>query len=279
MIEQLKFLQKDRNLIFELTRRSIKTQYRGSILGFLWTILNPLLTMLIMWLVFSNIFGKSPYYPIYLLSGNILFTALRNSTFTGLSSIDNNRNLLLRTKVNPYVFPCSIALSSVVNFFLSLVALIPFMIWLSIDQSFNLFTYRLLFILLMLPAFWLFEYGIGLFLSFLFIFFKDIKQLYSVFLVLWQYLTPIFYTTDGFSNQFLLTIIKLNPMYHFINYLRECIYMGAVGIDPYLPNADPGLSYIPYWHTLGILYGLGLISLIIGVAFYKSVKDKAVVRL
>ena len=160
-----------------------------------------------MWLVFSSIFGKSPYYPIYLLSGNILFTALRNSTFTALSSIEGNRNLLLRTKVNPYVFPCSIALSSVVNFFLSLVALIPFMIWLSIDQSFNLFTYRLVFILLMLPAFWLFEYGIGLFMSFLYVFFKDIKQLYSVFLVLWQYLTPIFYTTDGFADNALMQTI------------------------------------------------------------------------
>ena len=278
-----RLIKRDKNTIFELANRNIKTQYRGSVLGFLWTILNPLLTMLIMWLVFDKIFGRSPYYPIYLLCGNIMFSALRASTAGALTSIQNNRSLLLRTKVNPYVFPCAVSISTMINFFLSLIALIPFMIWLSVTQAQNLFTYRLLFILFMLPAFWLFEFGLGMLLSVLYIFFKDIKHLYHVFLILWQYLTPIFYTIDRFEGNDvgpIVTIIRCNPMYHFVTYLRECTYMGAVGIDPMFPNDTFKIAeYIPQWGTLGILYICGIGSAIIGIVVYKLLKDKAVLKL
>ena len=280
-----RFLREDRNLIFELSRRNVKQQYRGSFLGFLWTVLNPLLTMLVMWFVFAQIFGRDVYYPIYLLTGNILFGALRTSTSMSLGSIENNRNLLLRTKVNPYVFSCSISISSLVNLFLSMIALIPFMIWLSINQSFNLFTYRLVFILLMLPAFWLFEYGISLFLSVLYIFFKDVKHLWHVFLTLWHYLTPIFYTMERFQdNSAAIQVIKLNPMYQFVTYFRECVYMGATARDPFTldPIVDGSgalMPYIPEWSRLGIIYACGLISVIIGIAFYKILKKKVIVNL
>lgn len=276
------------NTIFELSRRNIKTQYRGSFLGFVWTILNPLLTMLVMWFVFSSIFGRSPYYPIYLLCGNIMFSALKTATSKSLVGIQGNRNLLLRTQVKPFVFPCSETLASVINFLLSLIALVPFMIWLSIDQGVNLFTYRLLFIIPMLPAFWLFEYGLGLLLSVLYIFFKDLKNIYAVVILLWRYLTPIFYTVDSFSGEkatqsakVALKIIHINPMYHFVTYFRECIYMGATGIDPAFPS-DVGsiATYIPhFWPTLCILYLCGIGMLAIGAGVYYLMKNKMIVRL
>ena len=282
-------IKKNSNSVFELARRNIKTQYRGSFLGVIWTILNPLLTMLVMWFVFSSIFGRSVYYPIYLLCGNVLFSALRASSNASLVSIQNNRNLLLRTKINSWVFPCSATVASLINFALSLIALIPFMIWLSISQDFNLFTYRLFFILLMLPAFWMFEYGLNLFLSVLYIFFKDIKNIHTVFILLWQYLTPIFYTVDRFYDasgnvkegaEAILWVIKLNPMFHFTNYLRECVYMGATGTDPMFPN-DIGavMSYSPLWKTLGILYLSGIILLVIGVVAHHIFKNKLILKL
>lgn len=99
-------LAKNKDIIFELSRKQIKTQYRDSTLGFLWTILNPLLNMLVMWVVFQNVLGiKDPYYPIYLLAGNILFAALRASTTQSLLSMVDNRGLLLRTKMDLDVFP------------------------------------------------------------------------------------------------------------------------------------------------------------------------------
>ena len=116
-------LFKNRNIIYELTRKQVKTQYRDSALGFLWTILNPLLNMLVMWLVFKSVLGiTDPYYPIYLLTGNILFAALRSSTNQALQSMVNNRGLLLRTKVDLYIFPLSNVLTSIVNFAFSLIA-------------------------------------------------------------------------------------------------------------------------------------------------------------
>ena len=274
------------NTIFELAKRNIKTQYRGSFLGFIWTILNPLLTMLVMWLVFSAIFGRTIYFPIYLLCGNIMFAALRSSSTAALESIQKNRGLLLRTKMESWVFPCSITVASVFNFLLSLTALIPFMIWLSIAGGINLFTYRLVYILLMIPAFWMFEYGLSLFLSVLFIFFKDIKNIHKVFMLLWTYLTPMFYTIDRFKDsksangELIITIIKLNPMYHFVTYLRECVYMGVAGVDPEMPvvvNAIP--SFDPLWQTLGVLYLCGLAMLIFGMGVHFLAKDKLILKL
>ena len=110
----------NKNIVYELVRKNIKTQYRNSILGVFWTILNPLLNMLIMWLVFSQFFGKGDQlYPIYLLTGNIMFACLRSATDTSLTSIVNNRGLLSKTKIDSYLFPLSSTLSSFISFLFS----------------------------------------------------------------------------------------------------------------------------------------------------------------
>ena len=271
-------LYKNRTIIYELTRKQVKTQYRDSTLGFLWTILNPLLNMLVMWVVFKTVLGiDDPYYPIYLLAGNVLFGALRNSTTQALPSMVNNRGLLLRTKIDLSVFPFSIAMTSMVNFAFSLIALVPFMIWLSIQQGILLFTYRLAFILLMLPAFLLFEYGLGLLLSALFVFFRDLKHLYSVFLTLWQYTTPIFYTINRVGKDSIAyKVISLNPMFHFVNYFRDSVYRGATGIDVLGNNIGP---FLPYWSTLGILYGFAAIFLIIGYIVFNALKSRIITKI
>lgn len=266
----------DRNAIFEIARKDVKTQYRGSVLGFLWTILHPLLNMLVMYFVFQSFFGKNdPYYTIYLLCGNILFTAFRAATDQGLNSIVSNRGLLLRTKIEPYVFPTAKSVTAMTNFFYSLIALAPFMIYLSVQQGVNLFTYRILFILLMIPAFWLFELGIGLLLSAIFVFFRDLRHIYSVLLTLWMYLTPIFYKIDNMDAT-TQTIIKLNPMYHFVNYFRQCVYLGASHID----SATGQLAtYMPSWQTLGILYLCGIAALLVGGGIFKLLKSKLIIRI
>lgn len=269
-----------KNIVFELSRQQVKMQYRDSSLGFIWTVLNPLLNMLVMWVVFSSVLKiDDPYYPLYLLTGTILFSCLRNATMQSMESIVLNRGLLLRTKISLSVFPLSRILSCVVNFLFSLIALIPFMIWLSVTPGLvgNLFTYRLVFIILMIPALALFEYGIGLFLSTVYVFFRDLKHIYTVFLTLWTYSTPIFYVlTNLEEDSIFLKLIKLNPMFHFINYFRDCIYRGAVGVDVMGKNIGP---YLPMWKTLGIIYLLGIASLIIGVVIFNLCKDKIVKRL
>lgn len=272
------YLQSNKNTIYELTRKQVKNQYRDSSLGFIWTVLNPLLNMLVMWLVFQSVLGiTDPYYPIYLLAGNVLFAALRSSTTQCLQSLVENRGLLLRTKIDLEVFPLSNVLTSIVNFVFSLIALIPFMIWLSVQQGVNLFSYQLVFMIPMLPAFLLFEYGVGLFLSSLYVFFRDLKHLYGVFLTLWHYLTPIFYTLTTINkNGFAYKMIRLNPMFHFVNYFRDSVYRGASGVDMWGVNIG---AFIPQWKTLGILYAIGVGTFILGFLFFRLLKPKVITKI
>ena len=271
-------LKNNSNIVYELTRKQVKTQYRDSSLGFLWTVLNPLLNMLVMWVVFKEVLKiNDPFYPLYLLAGNILFAAVRSSTSQALQSFVTNRNLLLRTKIHLQVFPLSNILTSIVNFLFSLIALVPFMLWLSIQQHVNLFSYQLIFILLMLPAFLLFEYGVGLFLAALFVFFRDIKHLYSVFLVLWNYATPVFWTVDRLEKtDFMYKVELFNPMFHFVNYFRDSVYRGATGIDAWKNNIG---AYIPVWGTLGYLYLFGAIAFAIGLVFYKLMQKRIIIKI
>ena len=268
---------RDRNAIYEIARKDVKTQYRGSVLGFLWTILHPLLNMLVLWIIFRNLFGKSdPYYVLYLLCGNILFAAFRASTDQSLRSIVSNRGLLLRTKISPYIFPAAKTVTGMINFAYSLLALLPFMIYLSVTQGVNLFSYQLAFVLLVLPAFWLFELGMGLFLSALYVFFRDLRHIYAVILTLWMYLTPIFYKVENLNlDDFGRTVINCNPMYHFVTYFRECVYMGATA-----KNAEGLLApTLPSWTTLGICYLCGVGGLILGIAFFMALKRKIIIRI
>lgn len=255
-----KNLIKNRYVLYELVRKRVKTQYRNSWLGMLWTVLNPLLNMLVMWIVFSQFFGRNdPLYPVYLLTGNIMFSCLRSATDGALQSIVNNRGLLTRVKIDSYLFPLSSVLSSLVNMAFSMIALLLIMLGMQIFGGHNIFSFRILTVFLMLPAFVLFEYGIGLFLSALYVFFRDIKYLYSVFLTLWTYLTPIFYKADSLisTGGFAGKLIKLNPMYYFVRFFRDAMYMGW--------------SEYPVQDLL-VLYGLGIISVIFGVIIYKPLK-------
>lgn len=256
---------KDRNIVYELSRKNVKTQYRNSVFGMLWSVLNPLLNMLVMWVVFSQFFGRGDqYYSIYLLTGNILFLALRSSTEISMTSLVNNRHLLLRIKIKPQLFPLSSVISSLVNFLFSFLSLLIIMLGILIFGGGNLFGYQLLFVIVMFPAFILFCYGIGLFLSALYVFFRDIKYFYHVFLTLWMYATPIFYKISSFSESSLaFKIIKLNPMYYFVKYFRESVYsIRALG-----------LNWLPTWQTLVLLYVLGIISFIIGSLVFKGLKN------
>lgn len=252
-------------ILHELVRKSVKTQYRNSWLGMLWTILNPLLNMLVMWLVFAQFFGRNdPVYPIYLLTGNILFSALRSATVGGMTSVVNNRGLLLRTKLDTQLFPLASTLSSLVTFGFSFIALITIMFFMQIFGGYNLFGVQILFVILMLPAFVLFEYGISLFLSAIYVFCRDIKHLYSVFLTLWTYLTPIFYKIDSLAvGSFAYKCVKLNPMYYFVRYFRDSVY--------YFNYTNWSM---PYFRTLGLLYLIGICSFAIGLGIFKLLKNK-----
>lgn len=259
-MNSFKSIYQNRYVLQELVRKKVKTQYRNSALGMLWTILNPLLNMLVLLLIFSQFFGKEDpaTYAVYLLTGTSLFACLRSATDGALGSIVNNRGLLTRVKIDAYLFPFSSVLSSLVTFAFSFLSLLIIMLGIQLFGGSNLFSFRIFAVFLMLPAFVLFELGIGLFLSAIYVFARDIKYLYSVFLTLWTYATPIFYKVSMFeANSVAATVVKLNPMYYFLTFFRESIYMGFSGNQ---------------WKVLAVLYGLGIVSLFIGTIVFKKMK-------
>ena len=165
-----------------LVRRNIKNQYYRSFIGVLWTVLNPLLNMLVMMFVFSSIFGTEGItldYPIYILSGNIIFNIMRTSTAGSLPCLVHQRDMLQKTKVSIRLFPAANVISSLVTFAFSFVALllVGLIRFASNDFSFH---WQIVFILILLPAVTLFSLGLSYFLSALYVFFRDIEHIYSV---------------------------------------------------------------------------------------------------
>ena len=262
-----KILKHRQNLIFEkarknkyilqaLVKRNFKAQYRNSILGVLWTVLNPLLNMIVLSLVFSQLFGNRQgvgIYPIYLFCGNLMFNMMRQITSQSLQSIVSNAGLLKKVKISYSVFPTTSMFTALVNFGVSFIALI--FIMLIVKQTFH---WTIVLTVTIIPAVLLFSLGIGLILASLFVFFRDIKHIYEVFLTLWMYLTPLFYTADSLKNATIIKIIGLNPMTHFITAFRNIIQWGTV------PN---GIEFL-------ICYGWAFAMLIIGYAIYRLTRKK-----
>lgn len=249
-------------VLTSMVRKNIKTQYRRSVLGILWTVLNPLLTMLVLAFVFSRVFQRSNAfldYPVYIMSGNVVFNFMRAATTTALVSLVQSRDLLLKTRVPAWVFPTSNVLAALVNFGFSLVALVAVML-VRLPHGVQFHWHMLLIVVPWLPAILFFCLGMGLMLSVVYVRFRDIKHFYNVFLLLWMYGTPIFYSLDDLDlGNSLRTIMQCNPMYHYLTYFRSLL-----------------VGEVPSWQSHLICYGFGLGFLLVGVLLYAWQRKKIV---
>lgn len=237
-----------------LVGKNIKNQYRRSVLGILWTVLNPLLNMLVMAFVFGNFFRNdiSMDYPVYVLSGNIVFSLMRSATTSSLTCMVNNYDLLTKTRIPYAVFPISNVLSSTVNFGFSLVALVIVMlVRMSVGVTFH--WTMILIIFAWLPAILFFSAGISFVLSVVYVRFRDIKHLYGVFLTLWMYSTPVFYSLDKMNlGKGYLTAMSFNPMLHYLQSFRDLVN-----------------GTIPSGKEFLICYGVGLGCLGLGYLIFR----------
>ena len=203
-------------VISELTKREIKRKYVRSYLGVLWSLLNPLLYMVVMTLIFSRMFkGSIENFPMYYLTGYLVWELFSQSTLQMMTVLVDNRQLLLTVRLSGKVLALSRCATAIVNFVLSL---IPYgiLLWITgVQPSTMMF--------LLLPGLVfcvLFSLGIGYILSALYVFFADIKHLYSVILTLWMYVSAIFYPVDSVPEAAGM-IIKNNPVYVFISFMRD----------------------------------------------------------
>ena len=216
-------IKKHSFLFTELVKRDFKKKYKRTILGVFWSVLSPLLNLLVMSLVFTQFFGRStPHYTIYLFAGNLVFSYYRESTNSGMQSLVTNASIFKKINVPKYMFLLSKNASSLINFSLTLVV---FFIFVAGDGI--AFTWKFLLLLYPIACMVLFNMGVGLVLSALYVFFKDIQYLYEVFTTLLMYCSAIFYTIDGYSPAVQM-IFHINPVYVYINYFRQIIIYGAI---------------------------------------------------
>jgi len=220
---QIKALKKYKALLYELVSRDIKVRYKGSILGMLWTVLNPILTMLVMTIVFSRLFRfEIEYYPIYFFCGNLLFQLMSESTTNAMNSIIDSSSLIKKVYVPKYLFPVSKIMSSVVNLLFSLLAMLLIMIILRVP-------FRATMLLSFIPIIYviIFSMGLGMILSTIMVFFKDMAQLYHVIILLWMYLTPLFYPVSVLKDNVPI-MLTINPMCHYVQYFRSLVLYGKI---------------------------------------------------
>lgn len=244
---------KNKFLFEELVARDFKQKYKRTVLGMLWSVLYPLLHLFVMSLVFSRIFGRNtPHYNIYLFCGTLIMSFFRESTKNGMNSLMANRSIITKINIPKYMFLLSNNVSSLINFGLTLLVFLLFCVFDHIEFHIN-------FVMLIFPVVCLtiFNIGIGLILSAMYVFFRDTGYLYDIFLTLLNYLSVIFYKIDVFPES-TQRLFLLNPIYCYIKYFR------LITIE----STTPSLQY----HLLCAFYAIFMFG--IGAWFYKKFNHK-----
>lgn len=236
-------------LFQELIKRDFKKKYKRAVLGVLWSVLSPLLQLLVLSLVFTQFFGRHmPHYTIYLFSGNLLFSYFSDATTGGMRALLANASIFTCVNVPKYMFLFSRIVQSFINFLLTLLV---YFIFVAIDGI----PFRMSFFALIYPVVFLtvFNMGVGMILSALYIFFRDIEYLYSIFTMLLMYMSAIFYSVDAYAAH-TQRLFLLNPVYVYIKYFRIIVVDGGF----------PSLEY----HLLAA--GYAIILFLIGFFIYRK---------
>lgn len=246
-------LKKQQFLFEELVKRDFKKKYKRTILGMGWSMLMPLLLLLVMKIAFEQFFGRTVnHYTTYLFCGILVFNWFSEATSSGMLSLYGNAAIFTKVNVPKYLFLFAGIVQTLLNFVLS-VNVFFFFCWLDDVQ----FTWKFILLLYPVSTMLLFNMGIGMVLSALFIFFRDIDYLWRVFLQLLMYGSAIFYTTDSFSPELQLAF-SLNPVYRHIAYFREIVIAG----------------HIPSLETHLTLFGFALATLLLGMHVYRHYNTK-----
>lgn len=242
-------LKKHQFLFEELVKRDFKKKYKRTVLGMVWSVLSPLLSLLIMSLVFTHFFGRTtPHYIIYMFAGNIIFSYFKESTTSGMSSLIGNAGIFTKVNVPKYLFLGSDNVSALINFGLILVIFFAFV---AIDGL--TFTWRFFLLLFPIVCLVIFNLGCGLVLSALYVFFRDIQYLWSIFTLLLMYMSAIFYSIDTYPETIRIAFL-CNPVYVYIRYFRKIV------IEATIPSV--------WFHLLAAFYAMALFGL--GFWMYKK---------
>lgn len=242
---------KYRFLLGQLVSRDFKTRYKRSVLGVIWSMLNPLLTMSVQYLVFSNLFRWDVNnYAVYLLVGTVTFNFFSEATQAALVSVTGSASLITKVYIPTYVLPIAKVLSACINLCFSTLALY-FIIFI---QGVPLNVYHLLIPVLYVTLI-LFSCGVGMILGALMVYFRDTQFLYSVLITLWMYMTPLFYTVEIIPDN-MMKYYKLNPMYQYVTFFRTLV------LDAEMPSGE----------QFGFCIGYAVVFLALGLFVFRKLK-------
>ena len=243
-----------RGLIGELVARDIKLKYRRSWLGYVWSVLNPLLVMVVMTVVFSAMFKRNiENFPVYLLIGRTTYEFMRSSTNSAMNSVTGNAALLKKTYIPKYIFTVAKVTSGLADFVFSLGALLIVMIVTRSPFFWQMILLPVLFIQL-----YLFCMGLGFLLAALHVFFRDIQYIYHAVTTVWMYLTPIFYPLESLPSSLQILIKTVNPMYYYVQFFRDVALYGQL----------PGPRI--FWGC----WIWGIVMMILGLWVFQKNKDR-----
>lgn len=253
MKKHINDFMKYRHLLIELVSSELKVKYRRSFLGIIWSVLQPLGMMLILTVVFSTLFRSDiEYFPVYVLSGRIIWDLFSIATCAAQGSVISNSGLIKKVFVPKYIFPLAKAVSALVNTGFSLIALLIVVYFSGVEIGMSFFLLPLPLILL-----FLFSLGIALIISAYTVFFRDLAHLYELLLTAWMYVTPIFYPIDILPAP-VLALVKFNPIIYYLDFFRAIVYYGVM----------------PPLETVVICTVMAIASLAIGFFLFNKNQDK-----
>lgn len=247
-------------LLKNLVSKDIKIKYRRSVLGVAWSVLNPLLMMVVLTNVFKMLLRANvDNFATYYIIGSSLWGFFSEATTGSLSSIMGAAPLIKKVYIPKYVFPLEKCVFALINFLLSMIAALVVMLCQGVYPTFT----ALLFPIPVLLCF-LFTCGMCLIVSAVTVYFRDVAHFYGVLLTLWMYLTPILYPVSLLEGHpFVETVVRLNPMYYYVTYFRDVLMYGRV----------PGLTF----HLICI--GIALIVFGFGVLIFKTLERKFILHI
>jgi ABC-2 type transport system permease protein len=255
---RLKDFKKYSYLLRNLVKKDFTTRYRRSALGILWSVLNPLLMMMVISAVFSNIFRiQIENFAVYYLTGSLVFNFMSEATSGALMSVLGSAGLIKKVYIPKYIFPLEKCFFALVNAAFSLVAVLILMPILGVPlrPTALLFWVPLLYTLV-------FSMGLGMILAAANVFFRDVGHLYSVWVMAWMYLTPILYPVDILPAA-VRSFMGLNPMYYYVGYFRQVMMYETV------PDLQTNL----------ICASFSLVFLFLGLFVFKKTQDKFILFL
>lgn len=215
-------------LLINLTSRDFKVKYRRSLLGVMWSVLNPLFTMLVITQVFGLLLKiQIENFATYYIVGWAIWNFFSEATSMSMGSVIGGASLIKKVYIPKYIFPLEKCIFSLINLLLTLIAVIAVMLIQGVYPTWTM-------ILAPLPILYCFIFSIGfsLILSALTVYFRDIQHLYGVLLTVWMYLTPIIYPMELIEQNdntgIIKTIILCNPLYYFVDYFRDVMMYNTV---------------------------------------------------